>query len=149
MTSELGESREKELDKAYTEALREAFKTLQNIDYKYVPKEDTKKTVVLVPSIEVVEQVEDPTANTLLQDEKEALIVAQTTDDFYYAQAIENGFQLVDSEPKIVMILWRTAAENVFLVKGESAIVFKEGEYWYYSQNNGKLGEKLRLNIKF
>ena len=41
MTSQIGESREKDYQKAYTEALREAFETYQNIDYKYVSNQET------------------------------------------------------------------------------------------------------------
>ena len=47
------------------------------------------------------------------------------------------------------MILLNTAAENVFIVKGKSAIVFKEDGFWYYSENDGKLGEKTTMDIKF
>ena len=67
----------------------------------------------------------------------------------HYAQEIKNGFQLVNSEPRIVMILLSTAAENVFIVKGKNAIVFKEDGFWYYSENNGELKERKTMNIKF
>lgn len=40
-TSPEGESREKEYKKAYTEATRNAFKHLELLNYKYVPKENT------------------------------------------------------------------------------------------------------------
>ena len=76
-------------------------------------------------------------------------IVNYNSENIYYAQAIDNGFQVVNSMPKIVMILWTTAAENVYIVKGKSAIVFKEDGLWYYSENDGKLGEKKLIQLKF
>lgn len=153
-TSKVGESRLKDYDKAYTEALRDAFKTFQNFDYKYTPKETT---------VEVEKQDED--SKKEIEETKEAIdtlpIKAESTnevdkvssapddEELYYAQAVSNGYQLVDSQPKIVMVLLATAAENIFIVKGKNAIVFKEDGFWYYSENNGKLGEKQSMNIKF
>ena len=49
-TSDLGESREKEFQKAYTEAVRAAFKSIATLDYKYEPKEVTN-VVVSTPSL--------------------------------------------------------------------------------------------------
>lgn len=69
--------------------------------------------------------------------------------DLLYAQAIEGGFQLVDAEPKKVMILLKTAAPNVFSVKGKDAIVFKEDGQWIYSENTGETTVKKILQIKF
>ncbi len=159
MTSQLGESRLKKRDKAYVEALRIAFKTFQNLNYEYRPKE----TNAGIAEKESIKQVDNQVGE--LENIKEIKVleaasvigisatkqvdISQNGDVIYYAQAIDNGFQLVNSEPKIVMNLLTTAAENVFIVKGKSAIVFKEDGFWYYSENEGKLVEKQLLNIKF
>jgi hypothetical protein len=148
MTSQVGESRLKEFNKAYNEALRGAFETFQNLNYKYVPKEAEVAIVEKTPIILLDNNVAEVASNAELIENKQGA-VNQFDVAVYYAQAITNGFQLVNSEPKIVMILWTTAAENVFIVKGKSAIVFKEDGFWYYSENDGKLGKKQTLNIKF
>ena len=148
MTSQVGESRLKEFNKAYNEALRGAFETFQNLNYKYVPKEAEVAIVEKTPVILLDNNVAEVALATELIKNKQ-VDVNQSSDAVYYAQAINNGFQLVNSEPKIVMILWTTAAENVFIVKGKSAIVYKVDGVWYYSENDGKLGEKQALNIKF
>ncbi|WP_405572931.1 hypothetical protein [Winogradskyella sp. Asnod2-B02-A] len=158
MMSQEGQSREKEYKKAYTEALRNAFETFQNLDYKYVSNEET---LVETPKPKV-ENVKQPIAEvntpkeTIAANEKkvnEVITKEVSTEnnfsDLHYAQEIKNGFQLVNSEPRIVMILLATAAENVFIVKGKNAIVFKEDGFWYYSENNGELGERKSMNIKF
>ncbi|WP_299115364.1 hypothetical protein [uncultured Winogradskyella sp.] len=141
----VGLSKDKDLKKAYTEALKEAFISIEQLDYKYEPldtqlvntKKESKNNVVIEKTIEQVEPKQEPSA------EKE------NYNDLYYAQVIENGYQLVNSEPKIVMTLLNTAANNVYLVKGKSAIVYKEDGFWFYSENDGKLKEKKQLNIKF
>ena len=66
-----------------------------------------------------------------------------------YAQEIENGYQLVDSSPKVVYKLKKTNLDNLFLVENKSAIVFKKGEDWvvkYFETNTWK---EQTLNIKF
>ncbi len=63
-----------------------------------------------------------------------------------YAQKIDGGYQLVDSSPKIVMILFSTPKQDVFIVKGEDAIVFKENGNWFRSNNS--TAQEI-LNIKF
>ncbi|WP_282032159.1 hypothetical protein [Winogradskyella eximia] len=153
MTSQEGQSREKEYKKAYTEALREAFETFQNFDYKYV---SDKETLVETskPKVKNVKQqmieVDTPKEVITAKETKvEEVLTADNLSDLHYAQEIDNGYQLVNSEPRIVMILLSTAAENVFMVKGKNAIVFKEDGFWYYSENNGKLEERKSMNIKF
>ncbi|WP_375235601.1 hypothetical protein [Winogradskyella sp.] len=70
---------------------------------------------------------------------------SETQSDILYAQPTEKGFQLVNVTSKVVMVILKTAAPNVYTVKGKNAIVFKEGNSWFYSENDTK---KL-LNIKF
>jgi hypothetical protein len=156
MTSQLGESRLKKYKKAYSEALRAAFKTFQNLNYEYLPeeakleiaeKESIKQVDNQAGELENIEVLE--AASVIGTSATKQVAISQNRDVVYYAQAIDNGFQLVNSEPKIVMKLLTTAAENVFIVKGKSAIVFKEGGLWYYSENEGKMGGKQLLNIKF
>lgn len=164
-TSKIGESRLKEYKKAYTEAIRNAFETFQYFDYKYsAVEESTTETPKSVTTTSNESNVESPKTKVLTDENIKTAIVASEvndaakigsevislkTNELYYAQETSNGYQLVNSEPKSVMILLTTAAENIYIVKGKSAIVFKEDGFWYYSENDGKLGEKKSMNIKF
>ncbi|WP_178987586.1 hypothetical protein [Winogradskyella schleiferi] len=158
-TSQIGESREKDYQKAYTEALREAFETFQDLDYSYVGAQDTtvesstaqvddkKKDGDVVIAKKKADKIIDEAKD--VDNETIAVLSKPDTTELHYAQPIKNGFQLVNSEPRIVMVLLNTAAKNVFIVQGKSAIVFKEDGYWYYSENTGELEEKKSMNIKF
>lgn len=158
MTSELGESRLKEYNKAYTEALRNAFETYQTLDYTYVPKAEsvaqrnesikTEKVSLDTKGVEA-ETIEAVNDQDVTNQKSEVVSVNQQTSEMYYAQAINNGFQLVNAEPKIVMILLSTAAKDVFAVKDKNAIVFKKGDDWVYSENNGDAITENVLLIKF
>ncbi|WP_282044234.1 hypothetical protein [Winogradskyella flava] len=152
MTSKIGESRLKQYDRAYSQALRDAFETFQDLEYSYEPNN------VLTPNennkIEISEQTKEAEARSEAKVELSDDVIEESTstelnNDIYYAQSKKGGYQIVDSEPKVVMFLLATAASDVFIVKGKSAIVYKEDGFWYYSENNGELKETKSLNIKF
>jgi hypothetical protein len=56
---------------------------------------------------------------------------------------------VVDTTPKIVMILLETGKSNVYIVKGKNAMVYKEDGFWYLSENEGDKVSVKPLNIKF
>ncbi|WP_225037000.1 hypothetical protein [Winogradskyella sp. SM1960] len=160
--SKVGESRLKAYGKAYNEALRDAFETFQNMDYEYVEKDtsitetkqvqpnEDKQPIKEIVKTEKTSEVKK--TNTKLKEESTTLAVKSTdtiTSELYYAQAVTNGFQLVDSEPKVVMILLNSSAKDVFIVKDKSAIVFKKEGEWIYSENDGTVTSEKVLNIKF
>ena len=75
--------------------------------------------------------------------------VRRKSSDVLYAQPIENGYQLVDSSPKVVYKIKKTSLDNVFLVEGLNGTLLNKNGQWvieYYE--NGALKQKT-LNIKF
>jgi len=184
MSSQVGETREKEFTKAYNLALRGAFETYQNLDYKYVPsKSSTSKTnkslVKSESTLEKEKEIERLQAEVKsLKEEKEmkAQVVetpkveieepqlmkepevkvketkvefVEEAKDLLYAQPIQNGFQVVDTTPKIVMVLLETPQSNVFIVKDQNAMVYQENGSWFISKNEGGKVTVEALNIKF
>ena len=174
-TSGIGESREKEYKTAYTEAVRGAFESLESLDYKYTPKAGNSEVSAPVAAVtqtsskEIEKLKEEIEA---LKKEKEAVVVkeipapvetivevkeevtmtatdAATASGVLYAQAIKNGFQLVDSTPKVLYKMHNTGLEGVFLVENQSAIIFKKGDSWFLEQHANGTMKLSALNIKF
>ncbi|MDO5978026.1 hypothetical protein [Flavivirga spongiicola] len=183
-TSKLGESREKDYAKAYAGALRNAFNSIEALNYKYEPnekitalqtqntgtksevaqeiqelkkeiqnlkKEKEAENVTNVPKvIEVQPKVETVTLVPAIKEEDTMEAdIKEVLSKVLYAQEIENGFQLVDSSPKVVYRIKQTKLDHVFLVENKSAIIYKKGDDWileYYA--NGILKQDI-LNIKF
>ena len=155
-TSTEGLSREKEYKKAYHEALRNAFKSFKEVNYSYKPKQITQEIVEVTPVKQTI--VEKPIIKEI--PKKEVIVVKEeskpivkkpvvnkiSSSNVLYAQTINNGYQVVDSTPKIVMVLLNTAKQDVFIVKGQDAIVYKENGFWYKSKN---ASSAEALNIKF
>lgn len=199
-TSLEGKSRIKEFDKSYTEAIRDAFKSIVDLKYKYNPNNEfvtkntqanynskntagTEKTEISVAEVkrlkkeledlkqqnkgeaEISEESSKKTKlknNAITENESRTEVKKEVakiqvseeaklniTLEVLYAQAISEGFQLVNAEPKVVMILLKTAAPNVFIVKDRDAIVFKQDNKWIYSENDGIAKFTEELNIKF
>ncbi len=165
-TSEMGESREKEYEKAFQLALRDAFTSIEEIGYSYQPSTtETKKIVVAEVPVQVktetptTPQVEVQTSQKreLIQVEekpqiqqiKEPVPTPKTEDiDWLYAQPLDNGYQLIDTEPKKVMVLLNTGLKNVYLVKDKNALVYKDGEQWIMSSSDTSVKNEV-LFIKF
>ncbi len=162
-TSRIGQSREKEYKKAYTLAVRDAFESFKALNYKYVPVKQSK-TVKSSDTTQEIKKLKEE-LNALKKEKQNVVVTTKKADDVIkkevvtsiqttaantlYAQKIDNGFQLVDSTPKVVYKLLNSGLKNVFLVEAKSAIVYKKENIWvieYYKNNN--LNQE-KLNIKF
>jgi len=95
--SKEGKSREKEFMAAYNLALRDAFTTLNDTEYKYDGTVFTQSQQATVATAPVTAAVPTPTPVT-------APATAVTTESAgtLYAQATPNGYQLIDTTPKKV-----------------------------------------------
>lgn len=136
-----GKSREKDWGVSYQEALKDAFSSLDAVPYAYNgtihtrPRQATDSTPVPSPQ---------PVATAAVAVEKE-------TAGTLYAQATPNGFQLIDTTPKIVLTLLKTSLPDYFIADKGAAhgIVFKKSGEWFFEYyNDGKLMAE-KLFIKF
>ena len=148
-TSEIGQSKEKEYQVAYNLALRDAFNSIESVEYSYLAVQENNVMVAKPIKTEAAIVVPVAIKKETKTIEEEPIPVLKEADQIFYAQEIENGFQVVDSTPKIVMFLLTTPKENIFIVKGRDAIVYKEDGFWYLSKNNGNSTTTKKINIKF
>lgn len=171
--SKEGKSREKDYKTAYYMALKDAFASLDQVPYAYngSNNEQAQPVVTTTASTEPVKstiasstapekQVAIPAAPTAPVKSTIAASVtpAKTTEaatnqpaGTLYAQAIANGYQLIDTTPKIVLTLMKTSAENYFIAANATAngIVLKKNEDWFFEYyKDGKLVSE-KLLVKF
>ena len=66
-----------------------------------------------------------------------------------YAQANAQGFQLVDSTPKVVYVLLRSSREDVFILKNRDGILLKSNEKWFVEYYEEDRLIKKEVTIKF
>lgn len=142
-TSEKGDSKEKEYQKAYYEALRKASQSVAGLTYNYAG--DDKNTVTITTPVTKTETVTVyvPSAQPEVQQ-----VVNKNT---LFAQPIANGYQLVDTTPKVVLKIYKTSQPDSFTAVGDArnGVVFKKGNDWYfeYYKDDKLISEKL--TIKF
>ncbi|MCB0475188.1 MAG: hypothetical protein KDC69_05900, partial [Flavobacteriaceae bacterium] len=72
-----------------------------------------------------------------------------TSGELLYAQQIPNGYQLVDSTPRIVYILLNTGDKNVFIIKDKNGTLTGSGDKWIANYYEGDVLVKKELQIKF
>ncbi|AUS04667.1 hypothetical protein [Pseudotamlana carrageenivorans] len=146
-TSKEGRSREKEYKTAYNLALRDAFTSFEDLNYKY------DGTVAATPLVLSVPAVNAKTVSTIpatpLVPATPVNSEAKTANGILYAQETTNGYQLVDNTPKVVYKLQKTNAKDVFLVQGKSATVYKKDNQWVLEYYEGDVLKQQVLNIKF
>ncbi|KGO89321.1 hypothetical protein [Flavobacterium suncheonense] len=131
--SEEGTSREKEFDKAYIQAFRVVGKSIQTLKSK--PKEEVKTLEKVV----VKEQMDENTP------------VSAPISTQLFAQPTTNGFQLVDSSPKVVLKLFKTSVSNFYIGQKDviQGVVFNKNNQWLFEYYlNGQLVSE-KLEIKF
>jgi hypothetical protein len=174
MSSKIGQSREKEYAKVYNLAIRDAFETFQNANYHYQPNTAITSNVSTTTSdgAEVsaanaeIERLKNELQKqkALTNAETKPIVQAQPKQveaevlpkkaiseaiETLYAQPIENGYQIVDTTPKKIMVLYASGVADTFIVKDKNAIVYKKEGLWIYAENNGSELKTEVLNIKF
>lgn len=145
LKSKEGKSREKEYRPAYNFALREAFASLNELHYVAgsTPEVANPSPAVQSPETKTTltqTLVNQPTATKTEQSETKL-----------YAQPITNGYQLIDSTPKIVMTLLKTSVDDYFIANNgnTNGIVLKKSGNWFFEYYKDNVLVSEKLSIKF
>jgi len=119
-----------------------------------VAQEEIERLKQEVAALKEEKEIEQTKVESVVETKPEKKVLVKSSEikedaKLLYAQPIENGFQVVDKTPKVVMILLETPKQDTYIVKDQNAIVYKEDGFWYLSKNDGKLTSLETLNIKF
>jgi hypothetical protein len=144
--SEVGKSKQKEFDVAYTEALNMAFTSVYALNYKYngTPANNTNTAAVSVPSVAVPVTVAAVAVNVpSSSNEPDGSVL--------FAQPIKNGFQLVDSTPKVVLKAFKTTDPSIYLASKESlqgVLILKDNQWYFeYYEKDTLMSEKIKVKF--
>ena len=150
--SEIGRSKEKDYQLSYTEALNEAFKSVYALQYKYNGKSVANKQEsipVIVPAV-ITSEVVVPVV-VAKKESIESKIIENKNPNLLYAQPTSYGYQLIDSEPKVVMKVYKTSNPASFMaIKGsvQGVLVSKENQWFFeYYQNDQLISEKVAVKF--
>jgi hypothetical protein len=145
--SEVGKSREKQFEEAYKEALNNAFVSIYALEYKDNPNLEEKLAIIPEITTQVVNSIIP--IKTKKSDPEKVLENSDAT--LLYAQPTSYGYQLIDSEPKVVMKVYKTSNPVSFMAtKGsvQGILVAKDNQWFFeYYQNDQFISEMI--NVKF
>ncbi|WP_340202199.1 hypothetical protein [Ascidiimonas sp. W6] len=161
-TSKIGKSKEKEYRVTYQQAIRRAFESFASLKYQYTPSNIATNSAYKIEKenklLEEKEEQKIKSATTLEVEEKntpnlkEDVSLETTTTKKYpvlYAQPNKVGFQLVDTSPSIVFIIYKTSKKDLYLLKDEKGIFYKEGANWIAEfYDNDRVIKKV-FTVKF
>lgn len=151
-TSVLGVSKEKEFNKSYSEALRNSFKSIQKLNYKYNPKLD-KATLSLQYDVgsNSAKEPKEKLKPSLPLDAPISTNNQQVFnhDEVFKASSVKNGYQLKNSKNKIVYTLLSTSLPNIYLIANEDAILHLVNEEWILEYYDNDIIKRNVLDIKF
>nr|WP_295864038.1 hypothetical protein [uncultured Chitinophaga sp.] len=158
--SKEGKSREKEFNTSYNMALRDAFSSLKEEPYTYNGTTHTRAAVEQImpaaPAVAAppaVAPAPAPVASTPAPAPAPAPATPAVKDaaGTLYAQAISNGYQLIDTSPKIVLTLLKTSVQDFFIAENGAlhGVVVKKNGDWYFEhyKDNQLLAEKLLIKF--
>lgn len=76
---------------------------------------------------------------------------SKLTSETLYAQALPNGYQLIDSTPKIQLKIFKSSMPNVYIAKadGRDGVVYSSDGKWFFEYHEGDKIIKEELRIKF
>ena len=165
-----GKSREKEYRVSYNLALRESFTSLDAVSYAYnggantpvaqpiatttappATAVNTTTQAAIVTSPAVVSTVPANTVTTVTPAAKAVQPETNQPTGTLYAQAIANGYQLIDTTPKIVLTLTKTSVQDYFIASNgtSNGVVLKKNDSWFFEYyKDGKLVSE-KLLVKF
>lgn len=150
--SKEGKSREKEFNTSYNMALRDAFSSLKDEPYTYNGTTHTRaaveQTMPAAPAVAAPPAVAPaPVTSTPVPATPAVKDAAGTL----YAQAIGNGYQLIDTSPKIVLTLLKTSVQDFFIAENgaQHGVVVKKNGDWYFEhyKDNQLVAEKLLIKF--
>jgi hypothetical protein len=143
LKSKEGKSREKEYNTSYNAALKEAFATISDFHYVAGSTAEVSNPVPTTPTPEV-KTVATPANQPVATEVKQS-------EGLLYAQAITNGYQLIDAAPKIVMTLLKSSVEDCFIAnKGNTnGVVLKKNGNWFFEYYKDNVLVSEKLSIKF
>ena len=116
---------------------------MTSTDMKSAPVPESV-TVVAVPVVVV------PVVTTK-KEISESKISENKSADLLYAQPTSYGYQLIDSEPKVVMKVYKTSNSTSFMaIKGsvQGVLVSKDNQWFFeYYQNDQLISEKVEVKF--
>ena len=149
--SEIGASKEKDSQLAYTESLNKAFISVNALNYKYNNAVVSDSNTSLISSASVLPVVKN--TSVAISKQETIKIEASSVDNqkILYAQPTANGFQLIDSSPKVIFKIYNSSRNDCFFATKANiqGILIEKNNQWFFEfyQNEALISEKVAVKF--
>ncbi|WP_264566645.1 hypothetical protein [Flavobacterium sp. N3904] len=147
--SEVGKSKEKDFETAYTEALNNAFVSVYALHYKYNGAAANSKKAGITVSEAVPVAATAIVATEVIPN---ATVGSDVNDAFLlFAQPIKNGYQLVDNTPKVVMKVYSTTNPSIYLATKDNkqGVLISKDNQWFFEYYEKETLMSEKITVKF
>ena len=137
-TSVEGKSKEKEYQISYNQALREAFNSFDSLGYKYNGNFNSNVN----SNVKENSNIKDINLNDDIKKDNNLVL---------FAQPIDNGFQLIDATPKVIMKIYKTSSSICYIANKnniQGVLISKDNQWFFEYLNNSKLVSE-KVEVKF
>ena len=120
----------------------------KTVEPSKILSQENNQTETVIDAKTTVTQKKGVSDNVVAQQQTATKTAAPS--GLLYAQAVDNGYQLVDNTPKIVFVLQKTSLKDVFLLKNKKGNFFKKDGKWiaeYYNESGELIQQEV--NVKF
>ncbi len=140
-----GRSKSKDYATAFNAAIREAFKTIERLNYKYEPKND-----IVADIIDDKKDVIEVSYKNDIKEVSKAAAISRGLMELN-AQTVGNGYQLIDKTPQVVCKIKKTSSPNIFIadVKGSPGLLFFKKGIWFLEYYAEGVLKSEQYAIKF
>ena len=158
-STNLAKTKEKDFERAFNIVIRKTFEDIIAQNYAYEPKDvtleiaavtavPTNSKVVTTPTKVETKTHKNSDTNTKAVVVATPIAVKKIDTNVLYAQEITNGYQLVDSSPKVVYIALKSSIKDVYLIKDANGVIYKNNGVWIAEYYEGDVLIQKELNIK-
>ncbi len=112
-----------------------------------IPASKTNPVPQTTPESTVKEEIDEPM--NIESNVEKPEVKDSNLENILYAQAIVNGYQLVDKTPKVVHTIFYSGKKDIYMVKGKDAVIYKLNDIWMIAEQIEENLEVNSINIKF
>ena len=136
-TSSVGKNKEKEYEVAYNQALREAFSSFDKLGYKYNGNSNIYRNNNSNASVK--------STNVVKESNDKSNVVG------LFAQPIENGFQIIDTTPKVILKIYTTSNPSCFIAYKDTiqGVLINIDNQWFFEYYSNSKVVSEKMEIKF
>lgn len=141
-------TREKNFTKAYREVLRDVFKSIQALNYRYEP--DNSQVLVTKPEKQQIKEKKTAVVKEVKETKVTKVSSSAVKTSQLTARPINAGYDLFNANSARIFKILKTNVKEVFIIQDMNGVLYKDKDFWiaeYYNANNERVRKKYKVTF--